>query len=237
MRTRSPRQLVDLVRHAGALAAEQQDVVWREGGTRCSGCSPCVVSSTSRPGSRVARGKRSQEAWRAPCEHADVIHGGAADPPVVEREAAGLDDVQRHAEAGGQADEQAPEFCGMSGWYRARRIRIIARTPARARLANAALRGIVCHRPCNSRRLYAALGARSRLLQTGSEALATQSVRRFCRPDSYEDEWNEAMAVIQAIPAGAHGGDDPPRFPHPRDRPPSAPSASAAPGLAASSTR
>ena len=35
----------------------------------------------------------------------DVIHGGAADPLVVERKAAGLDDVQRRAQAGGQADE------------------------------------------------------------------------------------------------------------------------------------
>ena len=38
-----------------------------------------------------------------------VVHGGAADALVVDRKAAGLDDVQRHAQAGGQADE-GPEI-------------------------------------------------------------------------------------------------------------------------------
>ena len=36
-----------------------------------------------------------------------IIHGGAADPLVVERKAAGFDDVERHAQASRQTDESA----------------------------------------------------------------------------------------------------------------------------------
>ena len=36
-----------------------------------------------------------------------IVHGGPADALVVDRKAAGLDDVERHAQAGGKTNESA----------------------------------------------------------------------------------------------------------------------------------
>ena len=96
---------MDLGRHAGAFAAEQQGVVGRKA-TSGKRWAPDVVSSTSRPGVR-SRWKAAQEACRTMRGQVVVVHGGAADALVVDRKAAGLDDVERRAQAGGQADEGA----------------------------------------------------------------------------------------------------------------------------------
>ena len=87
-------RVMDLGRHAGALAAEQQDVVGARSAASGRAVAPAVVSRTSRPGRRSRR-KAAQEAWRRSLRQVDIVHGGAADAPVVDRKAARLDDVER----------------------------------------------------------------------------------------------------------------------------------------------
>ena len=100
---------MDLGRDAGALAAQQQDVVEAEGhvgeagravgGEQDQPAGRCLLQPVALEGGPggVADDRRAVE----------IVHGGAAHAAVVEREAAGLYDVQRRAEAGAQSYEGA----------------------------------------------------------------------------------------------------------------------------------
>ena len=94
------------VGHAGALAAEQQRVVRREGEVGDSGIAPCVVSRTRRP-RRRAREMRPRKRGASSAAPVEIIHAGALQAAVVEHEAAGLDDVDGDAEAGAEAQQRA----------------------------------------------------------------------------------------------------------------------------------
>jgi hypothetical protein len=68
-----------------------------------------------------------------------VVHGGPADALVVDREAAGLDHVERHVQAGRKADE-GPEILGNVGFEQGQShglcsTRCLGRCSARVRVA------------------------------------------------------------------------------------------------------
>ena len=100
---------VDVGRHAGAFAAEQQDVVGPESRPRGKRSAPGGGQQDQPAGRPVRGGKRPRRRAGRSVRQVVIVHGGPADALVVDRKAAGLDDVERHAQAGGQADE-GPEI-------------------------------------------------------------------------------------------------------------------------------
>src|SRR5439155_20036905 len=92
-------------RPARALGPEQQPVVGAEGEVGVGGGGPGGQQHQPRAMPDGAVGLpagMTRELGRA-----EIVHAGATQPSVVEDEAAGLDDVDRDAEAGGEAEQRA----------------------------------------------------------------------------------------------------------------------------------
>ena len=96
---------MDLFRHAGALAPEQQPVVGAKGEVGIGGGGPGGQQNQPRAMPDGAVGLPAGVADEL--DRAEIVHAGATQPSVVEDEAAGLDDVDRDAEAGGEAEQRA----------------------------------------------------------------------------------------------------------------------------------
>ena len=79
---------------------------------RRAGCRPAVVSSTSRP--RSAAAKASQSGVAGDAGDLGIIHSRPLQRPVRPGKAARLDDVDGHAEAGGEPQDRA-DIAGLVG--------------------------------------------------------------------------------------------------------------------------
>ncbi len=98
---------MDLRRHPGALAAQDKTVAGAEG---------AIVIASLRPGSwsdkQAAAGRAAAEGRPVQCAGDQpamvaIIHAGPAHAAVVQNEPAGFDDMHRHPEAGGEAQDGA----------------------------------------------------------------------------------------------------------------------------------
>src|SRR4051794_13098012 len=96
-------RVVHLGRHPRTFAAEQQDIVPLEDDARKGLSTP--GGQQDEPAGRPIAEKGGPGIMAADPGRVEVIHGRAADPPVVNREATGFDDVERHPQAGREADE------------------------------------------------------------------------------------------------------------------------------------
>ena len=99
--------LMDMVRHAGALAAEQQDIVRPIG--KLGMADACLCGGQHETPAAVAPASLEGRPVDMPGHHGarDIIQSRPFQVPVGQREPRRLDDIDGEAEAGGKPEDRA----------------------------------------------------------------------------------------------------------------------------------